>query len=97
MTHFKYKSSINVPYYWQGFVYFKVRLYSELPQHDRDQIKHLCRVCGKEYSKALFEYVTTDSSPTAVCMKHYMSEPTLYRATASFVEEYYKVLKGEIK
>ena len=72
----------------QGYIYFVSRLYKELPQDDQEHIRRLCAECGGEYRDALFEFVTTDASATALCMRHYISKPTLYRCVKKYYENF---------
>ena len=82
---FRFKRSVPVDYDTQGYIYFMSRRYRHLPQAQQRRILNLCMEAGGEYYQALFEFVTTDSGATAVCMKHYLSESTLER----IVRKYY--------
>lgn len=90
MRYFKSKTSIQVPYLWQGYIYFHSRLFKDLPQFERDRIRHVCKLAGGAKHRALFEYVTTDASPQQIAMKYYISEPTLFRMAVTYTEEFYK-------
>lgn len=83
---YRYKRSISCSYARQGYIYFVSQLYKELPVQDQRRIENLCAKVGGEYRDALFEYVTTDTTATAVCMRHYLSRSTLERV----VRKYYK-------
>ena len=83
---YKYKRSIKCSYERQGYIYFVSRLYKELPVQDKRKIESLCARVGGEYKDALFEFVTTDTTATAICMKYYLSRSTLERV----VRKYYK-------
>lgn len=85
---FRFKSGVNVDYNRQGYIYFVSRLFKELPQAEKQKILNLCMLCGGEYYQALFEFVTTDVTATALCMKYYISRATLYRAVRKYYEEF---------
>ena len=42
--------------------------------------------------QALFEFVTTDATATAVCMKHCLSKSTLHRMVRRYYEDFPKKL-----
>ena len=83
---FRYKKSVGGDYAWQGYVYFASLRYRSLPEKKRGKIDRLCKEVGGEYEKALLEFVTTDTTATAICIKYPLSRATLYRV----VSEYYK-------
>lgn len=83
---FKYKKSVGGSYRRQGYIYFTSLCYEDLGERRKERIRRLCREVGGEYEQALFEFVTTDTTATAVCMKHHLGRSTLYR----MVSEYYK-------
>lgn len=85
---FRFKRSVPVSYDWQGYIYFTSRLYHELPETEQEAIRDLCSECGGEHADALFEFVTTDSGATSVCMRHYLSRSTLERAVRRYYEAY---------
>lgn len=89
---FRFKRSVPVSYDWQGLIYFYSRLYDHLPEKHKDKIMQMCEEAGQEYSKALFVFVTTNLSATAVCQRYYMSESTLMRA----VRRYYRLAAERI-
>ena len=41
-----------------------------------------------EYYQALFEFVTTDASATALAMRHHMDKTTLYRKVRKYYENF---------
>lgn len=85
---FRYKSGIKVDYDRQGYIYFISRLYADLSFRDKEKIQKLCIRCAGDNSKALMEYVTTDTTATAVCMKYYITKSTLYRAVRRYYENF---------
>lgn len=85
---FRYRSGIKVDYDRQGYIYFTSRLFSDLSYRDREKIRKLCEKCAGEDAPALLEYVTTDTTATAVCMKYYISKSTLYRSVRKYYENF---------
>lgn len=83
---FKYKRSVGGSYARQGYVYFTSLCFGELAEKKQERIRRICCEVGGEYADALFEFVTTDTTATAVCMKHCLSRSQLYRIVA----EYYR-------
>ena len=89
---FRLKSGVNVEYNRQGYIYFTSRIYRDLHPEAQKKILDLCAECGGEYYQALFEFVTTDATATAICMKHYIGKSTLYRAVRKYYESFPKSL-----
>jgi len=86
---YRYKRGIGLDYDRQGYVYFTSRRFTELNPRQQGRIRELCRECGGENAGALFEFVTTDRSATAICMAHYISsKTTLYRAVKRYYETF---------
>lgn len=85
---FRFKRGIKVCYERQMYIYAVSRLYRELPESDRRAVRKLCERCGGEYAPALFEFVTTDTTATALSMKYYVSRATLYRLVKRYYEEF---------
>ena len=83
---FRYKSGINVSYNRQGYIYFLSRRYKELAPEEQQGIVKLCLESGGEYYQALFEFVTTDVTATALSLKHYIGKSTLYRCVRKYYE-----------
>lgn len=89
---FRYKSGIKVPYKRQMYIYSISRLYNELDEKSQAKIRELCAEYGGEYERALFEFVTTDTTATALEMKYYLSRATLYRAVRKYYQNFPKQL-----
>lgn len=87
---FRLKSNIKMSYDEQGYIFFISRRYKKLSQKEKDKIKKLCLLCGGEYYQALFEFVTTNASGAAICLKHYISKGTLYKMVRRYYEEFFK-------
>lgn len=85
---FRFKSGIKVSYDRQGYVYFISRLYKELPKKEQHIILDLCHKAGGEYYSALFDFVTTDTTAVAVCLKYHLSADTLYRRVRKYYEAF---------
>lgn len=84
---FRFRKGVKeVPYNRQGYIYFKSLLYKDLPERQRAKIEALCAQAGGPYRAALLEFVTTEQTATAVCMRHHISRSTLER----IVRRYYK-------
>ncbi len=84
---FKKKKGIKVPYNKQGLIYFTCVNFKDQPRKVQEKIERLCEeIGGDEYKKALFEFVTTDSSAVKISLKHYLSEGTLYVLRKKFYE-----------
>lgn len=81
---FKFKRSVPVSYERQGYIYFKSRLYRELPERDKERIVSHCKRCSGEHWRAVLQFVTTDATATYVCSKHYISPSTLERAVRKY-------------
>lgn len=86
---FRYKRGAKVGYNRQGYIYFLSRLYRELSPTEQQKIRALCRESGGVYERALFEFVTTDKSATAISMKYHISESTLYRMVRKYYEAFF--------
>lgn len=89
---FRFKSGVKVDYNRQGYIYFTSRLYKDLPEEEQRVILNLCLEHGGESYQALFEFVTTDATATAVCMKHCLSKSTLHRMVRRYYEDFPKKL-----
>ena len=89
---FCYKRGIKASYERQGYIFFLSRQYKSLDAAARGKIQALCREQGGEYARALFEFVTTDASATAIAMRHHMDKTTLYRKVRKYYENFPKQL-----
>lgn len=89
---FRYKKSVGGDYVRQGYIYFTSLRFRELGERRRGRICRLCDEVGGEYGGALLEFVTTETSATAVCERYALSKSTLYRIVA----EYYKKFPDSI-
>ena len=86
---YRFKRSIPVSSDRQGYIYFRSRLYKELPEREQKKIVNLCLKTGRgDYYKPLFEFVTTDVGATAVCMRYCLSRSTLERIVRQYYIEF---------
>lgn len=85
---FRFKNGVKVGYNRQGYIYFVSRMYEELSDEDKQTILNLCIEHGGEYYQALLDFVTTDTTATAVTLKHYISRATLYRIVKKYYENF---------
>lgn len=85
---YRYKKSVGGSYERQGYIYFTSLRFRELPKKRQGRIAKLCRDVGGEYEKALFEFVTTDTTATAICMKYALGRSTLYRVVADYYRSF---------
>ena len=88
VTMSRYKRGVKADYNRQGYVYFVSRRFEHLTPARQRKIRELCADAGGEYEDALFEFVTTDTTATAICVKHYVSKATLYRAVKRYYEAF---------
>ena len=86
---FRYKSGIKLSYDRQIYIYAVSRSYKYQPVRKKQIIKDLCKKSAGDNWQALMEYLTTDASATAVCLRHYIaSRTTLYRAVKKYYESF---------
>ncbi len=86
---FKKRRSVSGSYAKQGLIYFTCLDYKNQPRHMQRKIENLCVRHGGSYYQALFETVTTDIEPVAVCMRHYISsQTTLNKLIKTFYESW---------
>ena len=81
---FRVKQSIPLPEARQGYIYYAMQRYAEMPQRKREIVDNLIEVCGGEYANALLVYLTTDESIEKICMRYYVSRQTLFRCARKF-------------
>lgn len=90
MGMYRYKRGIKCNYDRQGYIYFASRQYRFLQPEQKAKIRELCRAAGGEHREALFQFVTSDKSATEICMEHFLSKATLYRAVQRYYEDFPK-------
>ena len=90
---FKKLRGVNVSRTRQGVIRFACLTYAEQPKKMRDKIDRLLRQCGGPYAAALREVMCSEDSITAIALRHYVSESTLYRLRKEFYESWDKKRK----
>ena len=85
---FRKNRTLKIPYWKQGYIYFVSRKYNDLRFYQQEWIEEHCKEIGGEHWQAIFDYVTTDMSATAICIKYYISESTLHRLVKRYYEEF---------
>jgi len=88
VTKFRYNPRLGVPYHRQGYIYFTARTYPDQPKRVRDKIARLCRACGGEHWRALFEYMTKNVSAVEVCSRFFIDKATLNRTVRAFYRRF---------
>ena len=72
----------------QGFIRYACLTYDEQPKGMRNKIDRLLCECGGSYCAALREVMCGEDSITAIALRHYVSESTLYRMRKNFYESW---------
>lgn len=72
----------------QGFIRYACLTYDEQPKGMRNKIDRLLYECGGSYCAALREVMCGEDSITAIALRHYVSESTLYRMRKNFYESW---------
>lgn len=85
---FRLKRGVNADYAKQGYVFFVSLRYKKLPPEQQRRVLNLCLECGGENYMALFDFVTTDTTATAITMRYPVSRSTLYRAVKRYYERF---------
>ena len=70
----------------QGLIRYTCLNYASRPKWEQEKIRHLCDVHGGQYSRALFEIMTTQRSVAAVARDYAVSESVLYERRKAFYE-----------
>ena len=84
---FRFKKSVKRSYAEQGYIYYISKMYDDLPRRGKETIwRAAFKAGGEPYLFALFEYVTTYTSPEKICSKYYMSRGTLQRCVKRYFE-----------
>lgn len=81
---------VNVSRNRQGFIRYACLTYDEQPKRMQNKIDRLLRQCGGSYYAALREVMCGEDSITAIALRHYVSESTLYRLRKDFYESWDK-------
>lgn len=81
---------VNVSRNRQGFIRYACLTYDEQPKRMQNKIDRILRQCGGPYAAALREVMCGEDSITAIALRHYVSESTLYRLRKDFYESWYE-------
>lgn len=85
---FRFHQGIRLSYDRQGYIYFKSRLYHQLPEEEKKRMNEIINAAGGEYRTALFVFVTTDHGARYICVRYGLSKATLYRAVKRYYESF---------
>ena len=77
----------------QKFIRYTCLTYEDQPAALQRKIDKLLAECGGAFEAALREVMCSEESITAIALRHYVSEATLYRARKHFYESWYKKRK----
>ena len=72
----------------QGFIRFTCLTYDQQPKRMQNKIDRLLRECGGPYDAALREVMCGEDSITAIALRHFASESSLYRMRKNFYESW---------
>ena len=73
----------------QGLIRYTCLNYASRPKWEQEKIRRLCEVHGGQYSRALFEVMTTRRSVVAIAQAHAVSESVLYERRKAFYEGWF--------
>ena len=86
---FRYKRGLRESYARQVYIYGTSLNYKNLSAAQQRKIRELCEKAAGDHAEALFDFVTTDMTAVAVCMKyHIASRSTLYNAQKIYYESF---------
>ena len=85
---FKKLRGVDLPEERQGLIRYTCLTYDRQPQRVRNKIDRLLRECGGSYAAALREVMCGRDGITAISVRHYVSENTLYRLRREFYESW---------
>ena len=81
---FKRLRGVPLPEKRQGLIRYTCLCCDSQPGWVQKKINRLCREVGGEYEAALREVMCTTNSITAISLRHYVSERTLYDLRKKF-------------
>jgi len=86
---FKKLRGVNRPHREQGLIHFTCINYDKQPKVVQEKIRRLCRECGGEHEKALFELMTRENvSAQWLAQAYHVDDSTLYRRRKLFYERW---------
>ena len=74
----------------QKFIRYTCLTYEDQPAALQRKIDKLLAECGGAYESALREVMCGEESITAIALRHFVSEATLYRLRKGFYESWFK-------
>lgn len=87
---FRKLRGVRLPEEKQGLIRYTCLDYATQPDWMKRKISRLCDQYGGEYSRALFEVMTTRRSITDISLDYCVSESVLYERRRLFYEHFYK-------
>ena len=86
---FRKLRGVNLPHREQGLIHFTCLNYDKQPKEIQEKIRRLCRECGGEHEKALFELMTRENiSVPWLERTYYVSDSVLYERRKKFYESW---------
>lgn len=85
---FKKLKGVKLPEEKQGLIRYTCLTYDSQPEQVKRKIDKLCRECGGANCAALREVMCSRSSITAISLRHFVGESTLYRMRKDFYESW---------
>lgn len=85
---FKKLRGVRVSRNMQGFIRFTCLTYDQQPKRMQIKIDRLLRECGGPCDAALREVMCGEDSITAIALRHFTSESSLYRMRKEFYESW---------
>ena len=85
---FRKLRGVRLPEEKQGLIRYTCLNFATRPAWMKEKITRLCDECGGEYSRALFEVMTTRRSMTEIALRHCVSESVLYNRRKLFYESF---------
>lgn len=85
---FKKLRGVDLPEEKQGLIRYTCLTYDQQPKRMQNKIDRLLRECGGPYDAALREVMCGKDSITAIALRHFTSESSLYRMRKAFYESW---------
>lgn len=86
---FRKLRGVNRPHKEQGLIHFICLNYEKQPKEIQEKIRRLCKECGGEHEKALFELITRENiSVPWLEQTYHVSDSVLYERRKRFYERW---------
>jgi hypothetical protein len=86
---FRKLRGVNRPHKEQGLICFTCLNYEKQPKDIQEKIRRLCKECGGEHEKALFELITRENiSVPWLEQTYHVSDSVLYERRKRFYERW---------